>query len=134
MGFFRYLCCLIFIIVLPTLEVFPQQAPAKDENISYLVTFGANAESSWGDDDFCQTLFFMVPPSYTDPFYIRVYDPDTGGELDEQKGEFNTTVKISIYGGKDAWNNIDARQVDPIGNYKSGNMLASRSFGTDGSI
>lgn len=124
----RYSSFLICISVFFQLEVLAQQAPAKDENIPYLVTFGADAEMSWGDDDFCQILFFTIPPSYTDPFYLRVYDPDTGGELDELKGEFNTTTRISIYGGNDAWNNIDARQVNPSGNYASGNMLGSRIF------
>ena len=65
-----------------------QAVPAEDENIPHLVTFGANSDRSWGDDDFCQIFFFKVPKSYTQPFYIRVYDPDTGGELDEMKGDF----------------------------------------------
>jgi hypothetical protein len=44
------------------------------------------------------------------------------------KGEFNTTVKYSIYGGNGAWSNDDAKNVDPVGNYESGNLLGSRSF------
>lgn len=126
--FIRYFYSLLFVSAFFLLDLMSQQAPAEDENIPYLVTFGADAEKSWGDDDFCQILFFLVPASYSDPFYIRVYDPDTGGELDELKGEFNTTIKISIYGGKGAWSNEDARKIEPEGNYKSGNMLASRSF------
>ncbi|MCP4313327.1 MAG: hypothetical protein GY790_18880 [Bacteroidetes bacterium] len=108
--------------------VFSQPVPAEDENIPYLVTFGAASDKSWGDDDFCQTFFFMVPPSHTSPFYIRVFDPDTGGELDEMKGEFNTTTRISIFGGNGAWSNEDARDVNPIGNYRSGNQLATKNF------
>lgn len=111
------------------IEVFSQSAPAEDENIPYLVTFGSNADKSWGDDDFCQIFFFMVPSSYTDPFYIKVYDPDTGGELDEMKGEFNTEIKFSVYGGKGNWSNEDAKAVDPVGNFESGNLLSSRTFG-----
>ncbi|MCK5136106.1 MAG: hypothetical protein KAR19_10005 [Bacteroidales bacterium] len=112
-----------------TIDVISQPAPAEDENIPYLVTFGADANPSWGDDDFCQVFFFMVPPSHTDPFYVRVFDPDIGGQLDEMKDLFNTTVRFSIYGGKNTWSNKDARNENPIGNYNSGNMLASRSFG-----
>lgn len=106
-----------------------QPAPAEDENIPYLVTFGANSEKSWGDDDFCQIFFFRIPASYTEPFYIRVFDPDTGGELDEMKGDFNTTVRFSVHGGKGAWSDEEAQGVDPVGNYKSGNLLASKNFG-----
>jgi hypothetical protein len=113
----------------PDIELRAQSAPAEDENIPYLVTFGANSDKSWGDDDFCQIFFFLVPTSYTDPFYIKVYDPDTGGEIDEMKGDYNTTIKFSVYGGNGNWSNEDAKAVDPVGNFESGNLLSSRSFG-----
>lgn len=105
-----------------------QPAPAKDENIPYLVTFGRDSEKSWGDDDFCQIFFFRIPLTHKEPFYIRVFDPDTGGALDEQKGEFNTVIRFSIYGGKGAWSEKDAQSVDPIGKFESGNLLDSKSF------
>jgi hypothetical protein len=108
-----------------------QSAPAVDENIPYLMTFGGNAETSWGDDDFCQIFFCVIPPSQTDPVYIRVYDPDTGGDLDEAKGEFNTIVNFSIYGGQGCWSDTAAHSIHPKGNYKSGYLLSSKSFGTD---
>ena len=106
-----------------------QSAPAEQENIPHLVTFGAQADPSWGDDDFCQIFFLQVPMSQTAPFYLRVFDPDTGGELDEGKGDFDTDVRFSIYGGNGCYSDPDAQNVDPVGNYKSGNLLASRSFG-----
>ena len=106
-----------------------QSAPAAEENIPYLVTFGGQAEQSWGDDDFCQIFFIHIPATRTEPLYIRVFDPDTGGELDEGKGEFNTKVRFSVYGGSGCYSDDDALAVDPIGNYKSGNLLASKSFG-----
>ena len=105
-----------------------QSAPAEDENIPYLVTFGGNSDKSWGDDDFCQIFFAKVPESVKEPIYIRVYDPDTGGELDEQKGEFDTGVKFSIYGGPGCWSTEDAKNIDPVGNYKSGILLDSKTF------
>lgn len=105
-----------------------QPAPAKDENIPYLVTFGRDSEKSWGDDDFCQIFFFRIPLTYKEPFYIRVLDPDTGGAIDEQKGEFNTIIRFSIYGGNGAWSEKDARSVDHIGKFESGNLLDSKSF------
>jgi len=128
LRFFKYFICFAFFSVFCVPGTMSQSAPAEDENIPYLVTFGSNSETSWGDDDFCQIFFFMVPKSHTDPFYIRVFDPDTGGELDEMKGDFNTTVKFSVYGGAGAWSNDDAKKVEPAGNYESGNMLASRTF------
>ena len=122
---------IISFILIGRIALFSQSAPAVDENISYLITFGGNALTSWGDDDFCQIFYCIVPPSQTDPVYIRVYDPDTGGELDELKGEFNTIVNFSIYGGNDCWSDTTAQGLNKTGNYKSGYLLASKSFGVD---
>jgi hypothetical protein len=108
-----------------------QSAPAVDENIPYLVTFGGNSVTSWGDDDFCQIFFCMIPTSQTDPIYIRVYDPDSGGDLDELKGDFNTVVDFSVYGGKKCWSDTAAQIINKKGNYRSGYLLSSKSFGND---
>jgi hypothetical protein len=113
------------------LPVFSQPAPAMDENIPYLVTFGANASTSWGDDDFCNVFFFIVPLSQTGPIYIRIYDPDTGGDLDELKGEPNTNISYSVYGGKGCWSDTAAQSIYTAGKYKTGYLLASKSFGNE---
>lgn len=124
----RSLTCACLVLT-GTLACWSQPAPAEEENIPHLVTFGGMAERSWGDDDFCQIFFIRVPTTQVDPIYIRVFDPDTGGELDEGKGDFNTKVRFSVYGGIGCYSDEDATAVDPVGNYKSGNLLASKSFG-----
>lgn len=113
------------------IEANSQPAPAVDENIPFLVTFGGNSVTSWGDDDFCQIFFCLVPFTQTDPVYLRVYDPDTGGELDELKGEFNTTTEFSVYGGKDCWSDTTTQILNKKGNYRSGYQLAVKVFGND---
>jgi hypothetical protein len=112
-------------------HLFSQAAPAVDENIPYLMTFGGNASTSWGDDDYCQIFFCVIPSSQNKPVYIRIYDPDTGGGLDEAKGEFNTIVNFSVYAGKGCWSDTAAQSIHPHGNYKSGYLLSSKSFGED---
>ena len=112
--------------------MFSESAPAVDENIPYLITFGGNATTAWGDDDFCQIFFCIIPASQTGPVYIRIYDPDTGGELDELKGLANSTVNFSVYGGKGCWSEDTAAQsIRPRGNFKSGYQLSSKSFGNE---
>ncbi len=106
-----------------------QQFPGIDENIPFLITFGKDGSTSWGDDDFSQTFFLSVPPSQVDPIYIRVFDPDVGGENDEVKGGFNSQTKFQIYGGKTSYSEPAARGHNPEGNYKSGTLLASKTFG-----
>lgn len=108
-----------------------QEVPSAQEGIPYLVTFGQNSDHSWGDDDFSQTVFFSIPKTYTEPFYIRIFDADVGGALDEVNGGWNTKIKYSVYGGKDAYSNKDARSINPIGNYKSGILIDSKLIGTD---
>jgi len=126
----RYALIISFILS-AGIGLFSQSAPAIDENIPYLITFGGDAKTSWGDDDFCQIFYCIIPPSQTGPVYIRVYDPDTGGDLDELKGEFNTIVNFSIYGGNDCWSDTAAQVLKNSENIKSGYLLSSKSFGNE---
>lgn len=126
-----YFFPLLLAFSLITKESYSQAVPAQDENIPWLVTFAPGAETSWGDDDFSQAFFFTIPESYTQPVYIRVYDPDTGGKEDEINGFWDSETNFSVYGGRGCHSEDDARDVEPQGNYRSGNMLASRTFGNE---
>ncbi|MFN6946496.1 MAG: hypothetical protein ACK4ND_16230 [Cytophagaceae bacterium] len=109
-----------------------QPVPSSEENIPYLVTFGKDAETSWGDDDFSQTFFFIIPKDYKKPLFIRVYDPDTGGAIDEIKGQADSKTQFSIYGGKGTITDSAATSIHPEGKVKSGILLASKTFGKEG--
>ncbi len=124
----KYIPVSILAVMLST-GVDAQPVPAGDENIPHLMTFGPKAGTSWGDDDFSQTFFFLVPKSLTQPVYIRVFDPDTGGSIDELNGIFDSKMNYSVYGGKECYSHKDAMETQPTGNYKSGNMLVSKTFG-----
>lgn len=110
-----------------------QPVPGQDENIPFLCTFGKDGDTSWGDADFSLTFFFAIPKDFKDRFYIRVFDPDVGGENDELKGVWDTKMLYSVYGGKgvDPDKNEDSRNIKPTGDYKSGTLLASKIFGND---
>ncbi|MGA1976893.1 MAG: hypothetical protein ABSG89_03465 [Bacteroidales bacterium] len=110
-----------------------QPVPSKDENIPFLVTFGKQGKTSWGDPDFYQVWFFAIPKDFSQQFYIRVFDPDTGGENDEIQGEFDTKCLYSIYGGKgvDPEKNEESRGIYKGLNYKEGTLLASKIFGDE---
>ncbi len=110
-----------------------QAVPGKDENIPFLVTFGKSGETSWGDDDFNQIFFFTIPKDFKQQIYIRVFDPDCGGENDEIQGIFNTKTLFSVYGGKgvDPEKNEESKGLLNGLNYKTGNLLASRVFGAE---
>ena len=114
-------------------DLFAQAVPGKDENIPFLVTFGKEGKTSWGDANFYQIFFFSIPSDYNQQFYIRVFDPDCGGEHDEIQGEFNTRTLFSVYGGRgaDPEQHEEARGLEKGLNYKTGNLLASRAFGAE---
>ena len=118
---------IIILLIISTLA-YSQPVPNVEENIPYLMTFGNRAETSWGDDDFSQAFFFLIPEEYDQPFFIRVFDPDTGGEVDEIAGEWDTRSVYEVFGGENVWTEVDARETSPTGNYKSGTMLATRAF------
>jgi len=110
-----------------------QNVPSRDENIPFLVTFGKEGKTSWGDDDFNSVWFFTLPKDYTRPFYIRVFDAECGGANDEIQGEFNSKTLFSIYGGKgvDPEQNEESQGFINGLDYKKGNLLASKVFGTE---
>jgi hypothetical protein len=122
-------CMIIISLLFLASGMAAQPVPAGDENIPYLMTFGPKASTSWGDDDFSQAFFFLIPKSYTQSLYIRVFDPDISGTTDELDGIFDTKMTYAVFGGNECYSNKDAQETSPKGNYKSGNLLASKTFG-----
>jgi hypothetical protein len=110
-----------------------QAVPNPGENIQFVITFGPKADPAWGDDDFTQTFFFLVPQGQRQPVYLRVFDPDCGGTLDSQKGPFDTKTTFSIYGGPGAHSGDGARDPRPSLKPKpvTGRLLQEKTFGSD---
>ncbi len=125
----RPLLIFIFSSIFFSGKLSSQVMPSADENIPFLVTFSKSAEIKWGDDDKIQIYFLSVPANRVEPIYIRIFDPEVGGTIDEDRGGFNSQTKFSIYGGKGAHSDPAARKQDPVGNYKSGVLLGSKTFG-----
>ena len=122
---------LVICLVVNTAYILAQPVPGSDENIPYLVTFGGDGEKAWGDNDFCQIIFFSIPKDITTPVFFRIFDPDIGGMNDEQKGEWNTKSFYGIYGGKGACSDEDAQKSNLDGNYDSGTLLSTKNFNSD---
>ena len=110
-------------------SAYAQPVPSEEENIPFLMTFGNEAEISWGDDDFSQAFFFLIPADFKRQVFIRVFDPDVGGKHDEIAGAWNSQAQYEVYGGEGCHSEDDARETSPIGNYKSGTLLGMKVFG-----
>ena len=113
--------------------VWSQPVPSAEEKIPFICTFSKDSDKEWGDDDFVQTFFFVVPETWRKPVYIRVFDPDIGGLHDENHFEFDSKSRITVIGGKGAHSDPDARGPEPTGNFRAGVQLYSRSFGQSAS-
>ncbi len=122
---------LAILLAFGTLPVRAQAVPSPIENITHLVTFGAQAQASWGDDDHCQVMFFLVPKTTVVPVYIRVFDPECGGVLDEKRGEWDTRTEFTVYGGTGAHSAVDARATTPQGDFRAGNLLMQETYDAD---
>ena len=107
--------------------IFGQALPHDSENIDYITTFSNQADKSYGDDDYTQTFFVVLPKTLNTPFFIRIFDPDAGGEIDKVKDNVSKT-KFSVYGSKGCFTDPDARNIDPVNNFKSGVLLTSKTF------
>jgi len=105
-----------------------QEIPSRSENLESLVTFGRSAQNSWGDDDHVQIFFMLIPKSYNKPVYLNVFDPGIEGDDDQLVGEANTTTKFSVYSGKGCFTTKASRSVNPVGNYKAGNLVKTGCF------
>ena len=128
---------LLFILITYNLfagSLSAQQFPSAEEKIPFLCTFSKGSDKYWGDDDFVQVYFFTIPQTEKNPVYVRIFDADLGGKNDEIHGEFNSKTRFSVYGGKGAHSNPDAKKENPVGNFKSGIELASKVFASDTSI
>ena len=115
------------------LNSYSQQVPSVEENIDFLTTFSKEADKQWGDDDHVQIFFFVVPKNTIGSIYLKVFDPDIGGDYDviNTDNAFNSSTKFSVYGGNQAFTNADARSVDPDGFFKSGTLLDTETFDND---
>ena len=119
---------LILLLVQP---VFSQVVPVKNNHADFLIVFGPDSRTGAGDDDHSQVVFFQVPTSYDKPVYFRVFDPEIGGVFDVMNGEADSEATYSVYGGKGAFSNPEARSTNPAGNYKSGELLGTKTFLSD---
>ena len=108
-----------------------QQTPSPEEKIPYVCTFSKDSDKDWGDDDGVQTFFFVIPESYEKPVYIRIFDPEIGGSIDEKHGPFNSKCKFTVYGGDKAHSEPAAKSQDPVGNFRSGVLLATKTFSNE---
>jgi len=110
---------------------FNPSSPNTTLERGYISTFGPGpGASGQGDDDHVQVIFFEVPSSYADTLYIRIFDANTGGAVDEQVGGWDTTIRYRLFGGIGAYTNARSAHPDAA-QINSGELLTQALVGDD---
>ncbi len=82
------------LIIIATPGVFAQ------ENI-LLITYGSDSRTIEGDNDHQQEIIIRIPATVKDNLYLRIFDPDVGGVLDDKFGfhkGFDTKTRFTLHG------------------------------------
>lgn len=82
-----------------TSPVFTQPLPYNDQNIPSLFISAKEAPQDLGDDDHIQVLYYFIPESSTDKFFLWLLDPCCDPTSDPVKGNANSHFSYRIYGG-----------------------------------
>lgn len=104
----------MLLAVLLTVVLMGTAAPAWAQHEGMLITYGSDAQTREGDDDFRQVVFFSVPATYSGQFFLRVFDADIGGAVDQIYGEHNTTTRFRLFGGRGAFSHTGAQGPYPV--------------------
>ncbi len=121
----------LFTLLFFSIALNAQSVPGLDENIPYLINFGPQAKLSFGDDDYKQSVFFIVPNTFKKPFYIRIFDPAVSGLHDELINTFDTKTKISFFGGDGIYSKIKGANSANLSETATGDLLFSKEFGNE---
>jgi len=88
--------------------------PAHCLEPTLMVTYGRDAKTIEGDDDFLQVIFIRIPDSPGKTLYIRIFDADCGGKLDARYTKtWNTRTRFRLFGGKGAYSHPGLKHPTP---------------------
>ena len=89
-------------------------AAVQAQEAPLVVTYGPAASTAEGDPDFREVIFLSVPDGLKDRLYLRVFDPDTGGEHDlVYDAADDTQVRFTLFGGEGAYTGVAGAGVEP---------------------
>ena len=106
-------------------------ASGAAQEVPLSVTYGPQASTAEGDPDYREVIFLSVPETVQDELFLRVFDPDSGGDHDHLYGAGpDTETRFRLYGGEGAYSGAAAAAPDDE-QLAAGSEIAVRSFGVD---
>jgi hypothetical protein len=109
--------------------------PVLGQEVPLSVVYGPAASTIEGDDDYRELLFFSVAADLQERLYLRVFDPDTGGDHDlAYGGSEDTETRYAVFGGPGARTGI-ASSIDLTEEQlTSGELLAETSIASNAAL
>ena len=116
------------------------QAPVAEEGL--LVVYGRLAASREGDVDHREQIFFSLPADLADRVYLRLFDPEVGGDGDFiYGGSWDSETTFRLFGGAGAFTAAElpepvadgarAARVGYVPVAGPGKLLQEKSWGND---
>ncbi|MFH1943478.1 MAG: PKD domain-containing protein [bacterium] len=97
-----------------------------------MITYGPEARTAEGDDDFKQIIFFQVPQAVSDSLFLRIFDADCGGIVDSPFGDYDTKTRFQLFGGDAAYSSATVRNSYPNAeDIRAGSLIMSEEIGVD---
>ena len=59
--------------------------------------YGPSASTQEGDDDFYSVYYIRIPEDRNNKIYLRIFDMDCGGAVDQQFGNWDTQTRFTLY-------------------------------------
>jgi len=100
------------------------------ENAFY-ITYGRQSPITAGDDNYKQAFFIKVSESAPDNFYIRIFDPDCYGSIDQEVAVYNTETIFSLFGINNIMPNEKTNNNLDIIESESGKLLYKKIYSND---
>ncbi|MGH6902862.1 MAG: PKD domain-containing protein [Geminicoccaceae bacterium] len=108
-----------------------EAADGAAQEVPLSVTYGPRAATAEGDPDYREVIFLSVPDAVQERLFLRVFDPDGGGEHDHLYGAgADSETRFTLYGGEGAYTEAAGAAPDEA-QLATGTEIAARSFGVD---
>jgi PKD repeat protein len=127
------LCAIaVFFLLMGT----PAEVSAQQARGLFFAVFGQDAPPERGDYNHVQTIYIDIPITETRPIYLRIFDADVGGNLDERHGNFNSKTRFVLLGGNSAARTFEVRpdiRLSPYvnHNFPTEDIIHDRTFGVE---
>lgn len=121
----------IFLMMTAISESTAQQARGL-----FFGVFGQDAPANRGDYNHSQLIYIEIPEFETKPVYLRIFDAEVGGYLDERHGTFDSETRFIVLGGNSAAR-IHGGQTDfdkspeIFNDFSDEDIILDRTFGVD---